>query len=668
MTYKGGLMYIQSLTLHNFGIYKGTHTLNFINTTPDKNVTLVGGMNGRGKTTILDSVFLALYGKRSIRVIQDKNISYHTLLFNHINKSATDNFTYIQLELIFEEENNLHLTIKREWSNDTKIQDILTIVKNGTKDEYLSENWDYYVEQILPLSIARFFFFDNEKISQIADDDSFNEIKDSIKSLIGITTIDTLITDMKKLLKSKNLNNPSLADNSLQQQRQAVEDELLELENTISQLFLERSGINQKFQLTLNNLTKAEEKFWKIGGELGLKKSELENKKAQLLDTILNLKQEALVLASSPSTPLALCKDLLTDSFNHLKEIEDKKALKYSEEIVSTLHSQLIKTFESQFNNSNTLDDIKNILDKEFKSYQVPDNIDLSLSLTPTSNLLLENLLSSGISTSIKNKKQLLNDLMYNTDALVQLEAHLNTNIEEAQSVTLLNNLRELEHKKGVLENTLLQKDNELNSLNYKKKLLENKLVNLDKNILSLKNSENDDERIAKYANMTIQVMQSFKLRQQEQKVSQLEQKIMHCFNYLAQKDSIISNVKIKSDTLDIILKDYNGNELLKDQLSAGEKQMFAISILWGLALSSGYHLPIIIDTPLARLDSAHRHNFVSKYLPGASKQVIVLSTDEEIYGSYLTSLTPYVSSFYTLLYNQEDKCTSIIPGYFTEV
>ena len=92
---------------------------------------------------------------------------------------------------------------------------------------------------------------------------------------------------------------------------------------------------------------------------------------------------------------------------------------------------------------------------------------------------------------------------------------------------------------------------------------------------------------------------------------------------------------------------------------------MFAISILWGLALSSGYKLPVIIDTPMARLDSAHRSNFINKYLPNASSQVIVLSTDEEINGKYLTDIKGYVNSAYTLVYDETEKCTSINPGYF---
>lgn len=94
---------------------------------------------------------------------------------------------------------------------------------------------------------------------------------------------------------------------------------------------------------------------------------------------------------------------------------------------------------------------------------------------------------------------------------------------------------------------------------------------------------------------------------------------------------------------------------------------MFAISIVWALALTSGYKAPVVIDTPMARLDSAHRTSFVKEYLPAASSQVIVLSTDEEIAGNYLDLVRQNVLDSYTLLYHEDGQYTSIVPGYFGE-
>lgn len=99
--------------------------------------------------------------------------------------------------------------------------------------------------------------------------------------------------------------------------------------------------------------------------------------------------------------------------------------------------------------------------------------------------------------------------------------------------------------------------------------------------------------------------------------------------------------------------------------MSAGEKQIYAISILEALARTSGRNLPIIIDTPLGRLDSKHRINLIRHYFPYASHQVIILSTDTEVDESFYQELNKYISHAYKLEYLSESACTVAIEGYF---
>jgi DNA sulfur modification protein DndD len=101
--------------------------------------------------------------------------------------------------------------------------------------------------------------------------------------------------------------------------------------------------------------------------------------------------------------------------------------------------------------------------------------------------------------------------------------------------------------------------------------------------------------------------------------------------------------------------------------LSAGEKQVYAIAMLWALARTSGRALPMIIDTPLARLDSEHRAAIVERYLPAASHQVIVLSTDTEVDRTLLEKLMPAVSHTFRLEYDSKLGSTAAVPGYFDD-
>jgi len=98
-----------------------------------------------------------------------------------------------------------------------------------------------------------------------------------------------------------------------------------------------------------------------------------------------------------------------------------------------------------------------------------------------------------------------------------------------------------------------------------------------------------------------------------------------------------------------------------------GEKEVFAVSLLWGLAQTSRLSLPIIVDTPLSRLDSTHRDNIINNYFPNAGEQVVILSTDTEIDKDYYRSLKPHLNGAVHLEFNQGQELTTVNTGYFWE-
>jgi DNA sulfur modification protein DndD len=150
-----------------------------------------------------------------------------------------------------------------------------------------------------------------------------------------------------------------------------------------------------------------------------------------------------------------------------------------------------------------------------------------------------------------------------------------------------------------------------------------------------------------------------------DKKINDLRKSIAQCFNHLIRKDSFVEDVVINPETFEVTLFDKNKIPIQKDELSSGEKQLFAISILWALAKSSGRELPVIIDTPLGRLDSEHRVNLVKHYFPNAAHQVIVLSTDTEVDKGLFNELKPCISHCYHLKYNKTETRTSPTEGYF---
>ena len=140
---------------------------------------------------------------------------------------------------------------------------------------------------------------------------------------------------------------------------------------------------------------------------------------------------------------------------------------------------------------------------------------------------------------------------------------------------------------------------------------------------------------------------------------------MLEAFRTLLRKKDLVHGLTIDPETFVVTLTGSNNQELPFDRLSAGERQLLATALLWGLARASGRPVPTVIDTPLGRLDSSHRRHLVERYFPMASHQVLLLSTDEEIVGPYHKALAPFVARHYILAHDEALGHTHIEQGYF---
>jgi DNA sulfur modification protein DndD len=173
---------------------------------------------------------------------------------------------------------------------------------------------------------------------------------------------------------------------------------------------------------------------------------------------------------------------------------------------------------------------------------------------------------------------------------------------------------------------------------------------------------------VLRHSQKVEETLSKFKQAMISRHLNRLEALVLDSFIQLLRKKALVSELSINPQTFDLELKNKNGEVITPDRLSAGERQLLAISVLWGLARASGRPLPMIVDTPLGRLDSSHRKRLVSHYFPHASHQVILLSTDEEISGRYYQSLMPFVGRSYQLVHDEELGGTTVKLGYFEEM
>lgn len=660
-------MHFTKVELHNFGIYKGTHVMCLRNKSGNRNITLVGGLNGRGKTTFHDAVLLALYGRQALKYIQEKARSYEKLLADHINKHTLDDITFIAVSICLDDGTNLR--IKRSWQlKNGKLEQNVIVEKNGSEDKYLGESWSYYIEEILPFGIAKFFFFNNEKITQLADDITFEQVKTSIKSAIGISTIEKAIEHVDEVIKRKNNALLAFEKSELNTDFKEVNSKIKDVEKQITEAMNAYYNAERIRDEYIAKIEIKEKEFWSTGGALSINRDKIQQEKKRISAEVEALQAEIKQISGNPSTPLFMCKNLVRQSYENELIYQQEEAKYYSNKIIFELHQQIMDKLSICGLDKMSFEKVKSVVDEVLvNKYSKAFIAQNRKSISAASKLLYEHLITEVFQNIIHQITVLISKIDEQENEILNLDIHLEKANEKTLAMQLFEALKFLEAKRAEADFEYEKYKKSLENLNYQYETLKLQRKNLYKSVVEKQNANDDNARILKYAVMSMDVLNEFKIRLQREKLNKLSNTITKCFKELVEKDSLVSNIKIESDTLDVIILDIDGNELLKTQLSAGEQQMFAVAVVWALAITSGYKAPVVVDTPMARLDSAHRTNFVTKYLPEASSQVVVLSTDEEIYGQYLDEIRDKIIDCYTLVYDEKEQCTSVVRGYFEE-
>ena len=641
-------MIIKKLVMHNFGVYSSTNILKFVS---DKPVVLVGGMNGRGKTTILEAVLLSLYGSNSFAYTESKYNTYGQYLKSYVNKTDGSLKTYLEIEFSMDNSDKEVYNVRREWDGKgIRVHEKIIVKKNGEESTFLTENWPMFVENILPSALSSFFFFDGEKIAELAVEETSEQMKESIKAMLGITVLDILQSDVSKIigrLCKANEENQDLKkleelrsrkDNAEQVLRNAdvdIENHKIELE----QLQLELEKLNSEYAVK--------------GGGILEQKNKLISQRAEYIASVSGCQEQLLNLVAA-ELPLALVSDLLIDIEREGKIAHEKK--------INTIAFERIKAAYSKF--SSQSEEISKFISFMQEETEI-DSAEDAYSLSDMNLFQVETLNANGIDQSVKKAKTLIAKRDLHQEKINEIDNSLSVDIDDASLekifVLIKEKEREIIEKQVIIDN--LQK--ERTSLHGKFISVESEFSKFAEKTLAMLETVDDDKRTIKYANMAIEIIKLYRVRLQERKADVLAQTMTECYKRLANKKNLVKQIKMDADTLDLHYIDGNGEEIVKKRLSAGEKQLMVISLLWALAICSKKKLPVIIDTPLSRLDSAHREALIKTYFPNASEQTIILSTDSEIDERYYSMMKDSVGDEFTLNYCDKTRTTTIKSGYF---
>lgn len=641
-------MIIKKLIMHNFGVYSSTNVLEFVS---DKPVVLIGGMNGRGKTTILEAVLLSLYGSNSFAYTESKFNTYGQYLKSYVNKTDGSLETYLEIEFSMDDRDKEVYNVRREWDGKgIRVHERIIVKKNGEESAFLTENWPMFVENILPSALSSFFFFDGEKIAELAVEETSEQMKESIKAMLGITVLDVLQSDVSKIigrLCKANEENQDLK--KLEELRSKKENAEQVLRDADSDIENQKTELEQ-LQLELEKLNT---EYTVKGGGILEQKNKLISQRAEYIASVSGCQEQLLDLVAA-ELPLALVSDLLIDIEREGKLAHEKK--------INTIAFERIKAAYSKF--SSQSEEISKFI-SFMQAETEMDSAEETYSLSDMNLYQVETLNSNGIDQSVEKARSLIAKRDSHQGKIDEIDNSLSVDIDddslEKLFVLIKEKEREIIEKQITIDN--LQK--ERTSLHGNFLSAESEFSKFAEKTLAMLETVDEDKRTIKYANMAIEIIKLYRIRLQERKTDVLAQTMTECYKRLANKKNLVNQIKMDADTLDLHYIDGNGEEIAKKRLSAGEKQLMVISLLWALAICSKKKLPVIIDTPLSRLDSAHREALIKTYFPNASEQTIILSTDSEIDERYYSMMKDSVGDEYTLNYCDKTRTTTIKPGYF---
>lgn len=558
------------------------------------------------------------------------------------------------------------VTIRRSYNLATQMEN-LTILIDGLESELTKEvGSEVFINDfILPREIAKFFFFDAEKIVTLAEAKSKSELKNLSRAyaeVLGIKkyedlkkNLETLMVKLRRngakpeeekklkelLVKEEELN--SLVDHNIEEQ--------LHVDEEISKLNKQSDVLQEKLIREGNGITLEELK--ELKEEHASLRSEGEGVRARL-KKMLDL------------VPLVMAGKKLLELDNQL-ELERQSAADFSLSdqqlnIYKNTFLEKLSALELPVDQTESIGEIfQHVLSKEL-NHKSQDNI--LLDYTPEQYREFKALLYN-----IQNgfKSQFTNIVQEDkNNRLAQFRVFYKIKQAEARKDNPL--AQKLREDKEKIDQRIFQLATEKGKLDEELKNLETQLA-VNHRVLSAYETKFEliDADRAK-SEVTQQLLDRINLiiqRIKEDKKYSLQKSILLGLRRIMHKNDFVKNVKVNvdGDVMDIDLLDKNDHVIDKESLSKGEQQLYATALLKALVDESGIQFPVFIDSPLQKFDKVHSQNIIKEFYPTISEQVVLFPLlEKELSEIEYNSLKENVNNVYVIDNNEGGSQFRAVP------
>lgn len=662
-------MKFKKLTIENYKSFQFPTELYFPQGDDGKSIFLIGGMNGAGKTSIMEAVNFCLYGGKANEIFKAVN-----------RKEKALGNVKVSFELVIEMDDFSELIVQRTWgagaiaspkAND--LQERLVVVRDGKRVSVRNKQmWQDFIRAAVPPGITQFFFFDGEKIQEIAaDDHSEVRLKSSLEAALGIQYINQLSSDMFYLKNDERKGFVEISDDDLDFKQMELKKEKgrlkrknkahVEITTELDQFRFQYDDARTRFQAIFNTEPETRE----LLREKEKKRIQVSNRLAQLENEIKGLCETYL-----PFSITGKFFDGIKGQIEAERETSEGEAIKANAEQLAKKIVRVAEEPEPIYRETLSREKMLELEKRIYRTLkegtaiaEVPRILNLSERDAARMLFRIEQLENSDvflIQSLLEEKQELETQLK-------QIESSLQTGASSESEKELFD---QIQNEMESCTTQIGRKTEQLRILEEDVIALEKRVKTIEEEIEKLYERHDISKEKADFINECDAIaglLNQFVVRLRKRKIQLLQAKTFEMYKLLSSKSGLIKDISINDKTYEIRITDRSGHEIKKSGLSAGEKEVFAVSLLWGLAQTSRLSLPIIVDTPLSRLDSTHRDNIINNYFPNAGEQVIILSTDTEIDNDYYRSLKPHLNGVVHLEFNQGQELTTVNTGYFWE-
>lgn len=660
-------MILKRLSVCDVGIFRGLHTFEL---EPRKKynsirpIVLFGGLNGSGKTTLLTAVRLVLYGRQAFGEGLSQR-AYSEVLRNLVHRNPESVVPTIRSEVVLEfvywhAGQQTDYRVVRVWEDRGKsIDEHLGIFRDGAEVGGLSQDQGQsFLNHLVPPGVSQFFFFDGEKIASLARDNNDDVLAESVHKLLGLDMVEKLRSDLTILVRQKR----SEQAGSAKTEYDGYERELTDLERECGEhLRYIKEELTPKIEQAKSRVAQIRVQLADRGSDWAVDREALEQVIDKLNEEKKRLEGEIrdrigglLPIAVAPALRLKALEQLKKD------DVFARSSLlaKVVNENLGALSKALAKELPAK-HAGKAAKVIKRFIRDTGEGSRRKSLARIELS--DADRLRIQATLTQTLSEEVVKFSRLTGALDKVEEEIGQISLQLSRAPSEDALKEIFHELQAASQEVG----RLMQQRHGLLEEARRKTWLSIDIVRKIRRAEEKMTKTGATDVGYQRAEAMLEMLRTFSMQVAKSKVEKLQRHFVTAFRRLARKEDMVVDVRIDPNTFGSTLIDRYGQVIPKDRLSAGEKQMYAIAMLEALGKTSGRQLPVIIDTPLGRLDSKHRTKLVESYFPLASHQVIVLSTDTEVDEPFYQGLSRYVSHAYHLVFDEKVGVTNVEDGYF---